>query len=156
MQQTTQNQQNPLRLQWIVWSALFAFYFLYAYLAMQTTAQGPREDWVQLFLLKPLVFMSGIMLFLSQVLPKRIFLGSLQSMQEPSREAILMRTSVPAIISWALNESVAVYGLILAFRTGDMTPFYVFAGVAAFNMLLLRPNSEKWLELAKQHGARKV
>lgn len=73
-------------------------------------------------------------------------------MQEPSREAVMMRTSVPNIISWALNESVAIYGLILAFRTADMTPFYIFAGIGALNMLILRPNPEKWLELAKARG----
>lgn len=153
MQQTTQNQQgpqNPLRAQWMIWGALFAFYFLYAFLAKQAASDGPREDWLQLFLMKPLLFMSGIMLVLSHILPKRIFIGSLRLMQEPSREAIIMRTTVPSVISWALNESVAVYGLVLAFRTADMMPFYVFAGVGALNMLVLRPNPEKWLNLAKE------
>ena len=67
-----------------------------------------------------------------------------------TEKVISMRMVVPNVISWALTESVAIYGLILVFRTKDITPFYIFGGIGVLNMLILRPNPEKWLNLAKE------
>jgi hypothetical protein len=144
--------QNPLLVQWIIWGALFATYGIYGYICFLQSQGEPIEPWNQLFLLKPLLFMSAIMLLLSHLLPKRVFMGSLRTMPPDmiTEKMISMRMVVPNVISWALTESVAIYGLILVFRTKDITPFYIFGGIGALNMLILRPNPEKWMNLAKE------
>jgi Na+/phosphate symporter len=141
--------QNQLLIQWIIWGTLLFSYLVYGYICHSMTGEAPLEDWKQLFLLKPLIFMSTIMLVLSHVLPRRIFMESLRAMPEVTDTAVAMRMVVPNIIAWALTESVAVYGLLLALRSRDIMPFYVFAGIGALNMLVLRPNPEKWTGIAK-------
>lgn len=138
-----------MAVQWIVWAALCISLAIYGLVSSQFSASGATEDWQQLALLRPLAIMSVVMLVLSHVFPRRVFKASMAAFPEPTLQMVRMRSFVPNIISWAFTESIAIYGLVLVMRVHNMMPYYIFAGVAALNMLLLRPNEEKWLEIAR-------
>ncbi|MBN2099764.1 MAG: hypothetical protein JW753_09225 [Dehalococcoidia bacterium] len=52
------------------------------------------------------------------------------------------------IISSALCESVGIYGLVIFFMEGEFLWFYIFVGVAAASMILLRPRKLDLIDLA--------
>ncbi len=52
---------------------------------------------------------------------------------------------VISIISWALTEAVAIYGLVLTIVRADVTFFYPFGGASLLVMLLFAPRQEHLL-----------
>ena|SRR5437868_5881112 len=146
--------QDAFRIQWIIWGALSWSYFMYGFVAIKKIGAGvPSEDWEQAALVKSLGLIALGFLFLTHFLSKKIFLVSVRSQTDLDEGLIIARAIIPNIISWALTESIAIFGLFLTFKTNDMIPYYLFASVAFANMLILRPSKEKWLTLAKQNGS---
>lgn len=68
-----------------------------------------------------------------------------------SESMILQRYFVISIISWALSESIGIYGLILLFVGKNITDLYVLILIAAIAMFLYHPSKEEIMTLIEQH-----
>jgi len=64
---------------------------------------------------------------------------------------ILQRYFLISMISWALSESIGIYGLILFFAGKNITDLYVLILIAAIAMFLYRPSKEEIMTLIEHH-----
>jgi len=136
---------NQLHLQWTLWACFFLSYLMFSILVGPILSEHPSEDWLAHSFSKFAMTMAAVFLILSQVVSRNLILRSLQGLKDPTRDTILKKTLIPNIISWIFSEVIVIYGLTLAFKTSNPVPLYIFAAVAAINMLSLRPHPNKWL-----------
>jgi F0F1-type ATP synthase membrane subunit c/vacuolar-type H+-ATPase subunit K len=52
-----------------------------------------------------------------------------------------------AVISFALSEAVALYGLVLFFMTGNSLDFYIFMALSLFFFYIFFPRYDRWEKL---------
>ena len=69
--------------------------------------------------------------------------SKIDSPEEKEREFI-NRLRTAHIVTYALCESIAIYGLVLFILQKDKTEFYAFLGVALFLMLVHFPKYDDW------------
>ncbi len=62
----------------------------------------------------------------------------------------VQRLITGAVVSYALCESVAIYGLILFFLGGQAMDFYLFMGLSLVFFLVYFPRYAKWEETVKE------
>jgi len=62
----------------------------------------------------------------------------------PDEAQFINRLRTAHIITYALCESIAIYGLMLFFLEKDKTVFYAFLGVSLFLMLVHFPKYDDW------------
>jgi hypothetical protein len=70
--------------------------------------------------------------------------GSKKDSPEPKEGEFIIRLRIAHIITYALCESIAIYGLILFILGKDKTEFYAFLGVSLFLMLVHFPKYDDW------------
>jgi hypothetical protein len=101
------------------------------------------------------IFMAvaAIEVFMMVIIKNRILSGETKIIQQPGPEKdtskpnegeFINRLRSAHIITYALCESIAIYGLILFMLGKDKTEFYAFLGVALFLMLVHFPKYEDW------------
>lgn len=123
--------RNPLP---ILWASLFFSIVLYGVIAFLTVRPAPAVE-LSSFLSNPIVAAFHIlalgMLMLSVVLPPVVAAKAGPSALAAERTAWILR--------WALTESVAILGLVLAFVLRDPRAFLLLGIVSAAAMLLAYP-----------------
>lgn len=67
----------------------------------------------------------------------------------PSARSALGKLFVASILTWALAESVAIYGLILGFLMHERWPLYPFSAVALVAMLIYAPRRSLFEEVVR-------
>jgi F0F1-type ATP synthase membrane subunit c/vacuolar-type H+-ATPase subunit K len=60
------------------------------------------------------------------------------------------RLAPGAIITFALSEAVAIYGLVLFFLNGNSTDFFIFMALSLFYFYLFYPRYQEWEALLIQ------
>jgi hypothetical protein len=70
--------------------------------------------------------------------------GSKKDSPGPDEAQFINRLRTAHIITYALCESIAIYGLILFILEKDKTIFYAFLGVSLFLMLIHFPKYDDW------------
>jgi hypothetical protein len=88
------------------------------------------------------LFLALVNYFLIRVLPKKLIARSPQHLPQA------------AILTLALCEAVAVYGLTLFLLTGRSLDFYVFFATSLFLFYLFFPKYAAWEEIAKAANSR--
>ncbi|MBF0469642.1 MAG: hypothetical protein HQK61_12280 [Desulfamplus sp.] len=145
---------------WIIWGAmLFSLlvYVVICYLIEPTWGTLVTPDFPVDTLRNGLYATSLIILFLSDYIRKYI-MKSESSTQLTRFNQIASRTSMPpallkyqtaVIISLALSESIAIFGVVFFFLAKDLGTLYIFVFTSAAAMLYHRP---KMSELMTNHS----
>ena len=68
-----------------------------------------------------------------------------------SESEILQKYFVASIVSWALSESIGIYGLILSLVGKNTTDLYILIFIAAIALFLYRPKKEDVIGLAEEN-----
>ena len=133
--------QPPEKVYWIIWAALFSAIAVYALLAFSGVAGTPEySDASQIEILAKIL--GGIAaLNLLIAFSVRRWVSNRDAIAE---EVSLSRSSFSSfaahMVSWALTESVALFGLILALRGAPREWWLLLMAGSAVAMLLLRPH----------------
>jgi len=147
---TSPSTEQSIRLTIIIAGALAASVPLYMFIAWMVTptiagSDGPGEDVQTLAVI--LAMMSLGTLFLAQILFAK-GLSKAEIMPTPGQRLGGYRVAI--IVAFAVRESVAIYGLILSFLSGDMRWCFGFGVVALASMLLGWPKRSAMERLAAE------
>lgn len=147
--------QTQVKMAQLVFFALCASIFMYGLVVFQKpqTSSASLGDVFSDPIAQPLILMSFVTLFLSRVIPKIILKQALSRVTRPQDG-----TPVPAvkvfgpwftykIIQWALSESIALFGFVLAFMKYGWIIFIPFAAVSLALMLMSRPRADELKQL---------
>ena len=132
---------------YIVWGALLATIVVYGFVCSKA-AQAPAGFVKDSQMVNTLQMVFGaISLVEAALIPviKRMFLGDFLKeigKGHPETPDFLEKTFIPQVIGWAICESIAIFGFVLAVIARDFNLYLPF-GVAAFLLILyhrpLRP-----------------
>jgi hypothetical protein len=75
--------------------------------------------------------------------------STLKSPSQSDISPILGKYAVALIVSLALSESIAIYGLVLFFLGDNYQTLYFFVGISAIAMFFYRPKKEELEELIR-------
>jgi len=159
-----ENEREPLRkgmvTVWIVWGALTVSVLMYALIA-HLLAKNWRAPEPTFFVTmrNALYVVSVVEILIVPFLRKWILARSsdskaffkLTSLTESHPIPGLGKYLTVSIISWAIADSIAIYGLILFLLGGSFNDLYLFVGAALAVMIYYRP---KMSELEEQSWQR--
>ena len=139
----------------ILYVALMGALGMYAYVAfMIAGAQEPRplpDIMLPVFIAMGAGAMVMIPILRGKLLPPMKEATSLNDTvpeNEQTRAATAKLFSA-SIVTWALCESIAIYGLVLSFMTAEPKYFLGFAAASLVNFLIYRPRKEQLLGAAR-------
>jgi len=141
-----------------IWLLLIMSIFIYYFIARLAISQpGFSASGESAPLFPILVGISiidlGIQVFLKQFLDdQRLFPKILKGISNQYHEGAVTGESLHkeliqrhyniSIVLWALGESIAIYGLVLTFISGDLRYITGFGAFAILNMIFLRPRRQ--------------
>lgn len=140
-----QEQTVDPKMLWIIWGGLLASVGLYGVVAHTITISDPSTTGSTARILTyGLAAASLGSIAFAYWIRKAMFFDKEDDpdFEGAQRAQTLFTTS---IVTWALCESVAIYGLVLRVITGNITLFYPFAGVAVALFILFRPRPDERL-----------
>ncbi len=148
---------KAMKTNWLIWAAMVSSIGIYILVAHMTAGEirigaGAAEVFG---LLRTVLLILGIGELVLIPLIRRLVLKGVR----PPKTAAAMGTmggSHPAVaaytsalvVSLAIAESVAIYGLVLFFLSSDFNTLYLFAALGAAGMIVNRPKSEELERLA--------
>ena len=131
---------------WIVWGALLVSVFIYGGVVSFAGADEPKSaEELQMFLIVFSAIAAGEIPVIF-VLRKMLFFDKLDDRDFDDRGDVADNYFTASIITWALCESIAIYGFMLAFLSGEVIYYFPFAAVAVAMMLYFRPQLGAQLE----------
>ena len=156
------------RMNMILHLALVVAIPFYLVVAFAVTGAGEREPAMEPQVLRVLTIglavLSLTMLGLGWLMPRllirqdrleQLMVAAAERGEEPLRAALL-GARPPYIVRLAMLESIAIFGLVLTFLSGDLSSFYPFGVVAVVAMIAARietdPVLQLYQELAPRHG----
>lgn len=98
-----------------------------------------------------LMIMGIIPVLRSRVMPPTREAHSLDE-KVPENDAVaaaLQKYFTACILSWALCESIAIFGLVLSFLSGEPKYFVPFGALSLVNFAIYRPSREQLLSVAR-------
>jgi F0F1-type ATP synthase membrane subunit c/vacuolar-type H+-ATPase subunit K len=141
----------------IIYLALVSSLGIYGFLAFQVFAKQPGAGALEPIFAYALMGM-GVMVMLTIPFLRRM-------MMPPTREANSLSEALPppgaavsqafarlftaSIITWALCESIAIFGLVLVVMSHDPRYYAGFAGVSLLNFIVYRPSGELLRSVAR-------
>jgi F0F1-type ATP synthase membrane subunit c/vacuolar-type H+-ATPase subunit K len=137
----------------VIGGAMMSTLFMYAVVVVAISSTrapfegfGSIEDGGLLRMLRNLF----LGLSLLQVVAIKIIRGRALQLPDPSSglsinkpESRLVSTS---ILTFALAESIAIYGLVLFLLNGESTDFFIFLGLSLLTFILFFPRYHQWEE----------
>jgi hypothetical protein len=142
----------------IIWAALLGSLLAYGFIVFQiSNGQQPKDlDPVFVYALGGVAVGTMVIIpFLrSKLLPPMKEASSLNETvpEDPQVAKAVARVYSASIVSWAMSESIAIYGLLLAFLSFQPKFFFVFAGGSVANFVIYRPRKELLLGAARAAG----
>lgn len=126
---------------WVVWGAITASIALYAavaFVALQgVPAHSPIDPIIEQALVAASVAMAAASFAVARFLLPRS--GAPFSPESPVRSVAFGRWFAILVVRLALHEAVAIFGLVLAFLSGDAERMLPFAAAAAILNLFALP-----------------
>jgi hypothetical protein len=127
-------------------------YFFVLYTVVQNNPPAPLEP-VMFYALTAVAVMIMLMIpvLRGKLLPPMREAASLDETvpQNDATQQAVARVLTTSLLSWALCESIATFGLMLSFMSRDLKYFYGFAAVSLVNFAIYRPNKELLLGAAR-------
>jgi hypothetical protein len=148
-----------VRTQWILWGALTSSLGIYFVLA-NVLATAPGAAPVEPVLVYALGGVAATLFALIPIVRGKMLppmrapasLGeALPTMNGPS--PALAKLQAALIVSWAMCEAIAIFGLVLVVLSHQTRYFFYFAPLALVGMVLYRPSVDRAAEVlrAEQH-----
>lgn len=133
-------QQNPKFILTIIWGALLFSMFLYLYI-VETMVPSDNVAAPELDLMFQILAGIGIICaFVSQFFFQKAIKTINAALESRlSRESGIQKAFPMLIISWAIGESIAVFGLVLGFNGMNMDRVYSFFAAAILLHLFRHP-----------------
>jgi flagellar biosynthesis protein FliQ len=139
----------------IIWWALLISLPIYLFVGLWV-AKNPdtsmNEDTYTIF--KSVIYVVTCLILIATWYIRKFFLSrkitSIQTTQALDHPA-LQKYFVASIISWALSESIGIYGFVLFFLGKNTTDLYILILIAAIVMFLYRPKKEDVISLAEEN-----
>jgi F0F1-type ATP synthase membrane subunit c/vacuolar-type H+-ATPase subunit K len=150
---------KAMKINWVIWAAMVSsigIYILVAHLTEGKIRVGAGIGEV-FGLLRTVLLIIGIAELLLIPLIRRLMLrpSSLTPVQgatavalTPQSHPAAARYTSALIVSLAIAESVAIYGLVLFFLSGNFGTLYLFAALGASGMIVSRPKVDELEHLA--------
>ena len=152
---------------WIMWAAMIGSILIYIYIVYAfgyEIRQPLHPDFPMEHLRSILYGISIITIVLSYYLRKLLLAVKngnvssefLKSKAQPNQPLFVGKYTIALMISLALSESVAIYGLVLFLLGANFQTFYIFTAASALSMFFFRPNRTELEELAIAMQAKTV
>lgn len=143
--------QNQVKVAQIVFFALCASIVMYGFVVLKAphAAQAPLDTMLSDPLAQVIIFSAFMMIFVSRVLPKVILrqaIGKFVKSNDGSSvtaSRVVGPWFVSKVIQWAMTESVALFGFVLAFTKYGWMAFVPFALVSLILMAMSRPTLDE-------------
>jgi hypothetical protein len=150
---------KAMKINWAIWAAMVSSIGIYILVAHLTEgkiriAEGAGEVFG---LLRNILLLVGIGELVLIPLIRRVMLrpsarslmlGAPSSSLTPQSHPAAALYSAALVVSLAIAETVAIYGLVLFFLSGDFNTLYLFAALGAAGMLVHRPKGGELEQLA--------
>lgn len=139
-QHTIQSSLSMLRLVTVMMAISVLVYIWVGYTSAGSAgAEGPSDASI---LLIPFSILGAITFFATPKISTLVFKSSIRVFEQPSMSQLCRAYSTATIVALALLESIAIYGLVLTFETGDLTWVIAFGVVSLYGIYLHRPRME--------------
>lgn len=133
---------DKVSMMWFVWASLLASVFIYGvvgYIVTSDPSEALNSEVVPT--LFPIFVMLSVMILpLALFLRKMMLYGPLENGAIENLEQLRARAFTPYMISWALSESVAIYGFLLTFLSFNMDYYFGFTAWSIVLFAIFRPN----------------
>jgi hypothetical protein len=150
--------EKAMKINWVIWGAMLSsigIYVLVAHLTEGKVRIGAGLGDV-FGLLRILLLAFGLLELLLIPFIKKLVLKNVRPPKTTAAMGITGPGSHPAVaaytsalvVSLAIAESVAIYGLLLFFLGGDFQTLYLFAALGACGMIVSRPKMAELEHLA--------
>jgi hypothetical protein len=129
---------------------------LVAYIAVVVVLQATQESFgavADASLLRNIFFVIALAtIVVVQVLRRRMYRtpSMVSSGGEPSVNDLIQKLVSTSIITFALAESIAIYGLVLFFLTGAAADFYALLAISLVTFTVFFPRYSRWEEWMKR------
>ena len=144
----------------IIWAAMLVTLIIYLFICYQfgDQIQQPSLSQFPLATLRNILYgVAAVTLLLSHFLRRFMLTGRLGSsgataLKSPSHSnisSVLGKYATALIVSLALSESIAIFGLVLFFLGDDYQTLYFFVGISAIAMFFYRPKKEELEEMIR-------
>ena len=144
---------------WFIWAAMVGSLLIYLYIGYTfgDEIKKPLQPGFPMELLRNILYgISIITIFLSQFL-KKFMLGVkdgsavstlFKYRRQSDQPLFLAKYTMAVMVSLALSESIAIYGLVLFLVGTDYQTFYIFTAISALSLFFYRPKRTELEELA--------
>jgi hypothetical protein len=144
--ETLQKQFNIIRIIWLAMLVSLAIYLVICQLAGDAVRQGVGND-IPLDLMRSiLIAISVAELLLIDFFRKR----TLKPRRGAAPEAVVQKYSVTSLISYAIAESIGIFGMVLYFLGDRVHYLYMLIAISALTMVYYRPKFEELEALVKE------
>ncbi len=144
---------------WFVWAAMLGSLLIYFFIvhAFGAEIRNPLQPDFPMELLRNILYgISIITIVLSHFLRKLLLAvkdgdassGFLKSGAQANQPLFVGKYTLALMISLALSESIAIYGLVLFLLGTNFQTFYIFTAISALSMFFYRPRRTELEELA--------
>ena len=143
---------NPTMTVWILWAAMLMSLGIYGVvLEIRPAPENPQP--LNEVMLYAFIAVSVSELVVIFVLRHTTFFSKLEKGDFESVEQLKSAYLTTAIMTWALCESIAIFGFVLSILTGDIIYYFPFGGAGAVLMIYFRPQLSRWIaEFEEKHG----
>lgn len=133
-----QKQFNVIRMIWLAMLGSLAIYLAVSLLAGDAVRKGVGEEIPLDMMRRILIGISAVELILIDVFRKRM----LKPGQAGSPEAAVQKYSITSLVSYAVAESIGIFGLVLYFLGDAVHYLYFLMAASALAMIYYRPKFE--------------
>ena len=148
---------NGMKVLWVIWGAMFASLGIYMLIPnlvgdQINTQEFPPDVFV---VLRNVLYVVALIELAIIPFIRRIILKSIKMSQNPNQNIpgtgnhpATAQYTVVMIISLAIAESIAIYGLVLYLMAKDTQSLYLLTAISAMAMIIHRPKMEELEQLA--------
>ena len=138
MSNPDENQVKGMTL-WIIWGGMFGSLVIYGLVLSIVSPESAKDPSTIRIMAMSMGGMSLAMIGGMFFLRKTMFFGPLEDGAFDDRQGVRQKYFTVSIITWALSEAIAIYGLVLSFLSGQLVFYGAFAAVGATLMVRFRP-----------------
>jgi len=141
----------------IIWFAMLVSLAIYLFVGLHVSEnlEGSKDQDAFATLKYSLYIVAFITLIITRYVRKLIlsvkggFKQAAKNSRSLGQNPVIQKYATASIVSWAMSESIGIYGLVLFFLGKNTTDLYLFILVSASAMFMYRPKKDEILSLSK-------
>lgn len=135
----------------VIWFAMLMSLAIYVFvgLLVKTTLPTSMDENTFAVLKRILYALAVVILIITKYIKNLILNSKVQIRQTPriSRHSVLQKYTIAMVVTWALSESIGIYGLVLFFLGKNTMDLYVLISISAVAMAIYRPRKDEIISL---------